>query len=131
MKLILPDGRELPAKTLPRARVDHVIDLQLQSGLGVDRIHANMQASEAFAMAVTHYLTRRAACDEITWKQVISMELHELGEGELEPGDIGYADEPQESDADPNPLASPTGDAPAEPDDTAAQPSDSAPPSRT
>lgn len=100
MKLVLPDGRELPLKNQRTARLDAVIELQLQGGDAVSaaNIDANAKAAPAFAIAVLYFLTLWSAGDRVKWTEVMGLSLVDLGQVVPEPGDPGYV-EPGTGDA--------------------------------
>lgn len=112
MKLILPDGRELPAKFPHTARLDAVIELQLQGGVrcSAENIKTNVKASSAFAAAVIYFLTLLSAGEKVRWVDVLALSQTDLGHPELEPGDPGYGDttEPTTDGEEADGVAGPT-----------------------
>jgi hypothetical protein len=114
VKLILPDGRELPAKNIGTARVDALIELQLQTGLKSEQLNARMKASEIFVNSVLFFLTLTSAGETVKWSDVMAKSQLDFGKLELEPGDDGYKDpEAAEGDVqDPptGPSGTPDGD---------------------
>jgi hypothetical protein len=107
MAKITWDGRTLKAVPLNKAKLTHIMALQLESGLSMAQMQELGKKSELFGVASTIYLSQRTAGIFEPWNRIADLPLEELGGGfqiELEPGD--RAQEAQE-DADPLSGATP------------------------
>lgn len=110
MKLILPDGRELPAKHVSTARLDAIIELQLQGGsrCSAENLRKNIEASSMFAGAALYFLTLASAGEKVKWADVLAMTPEDLGRVKQEPGDPGYVDPDAEPGTEAGEAPDPT-----------------------
>jgi hypothetical protein len=94
-------AHEFKVVNLDKARIRDIVSLQSESGMKLTEITDLGSSSEAFAMCVVSFLTRRNAGIFTTWEELYSGDISALGSVVQEPGDIAQA---AEAEAEENPT---------------------------
>lgn len=111
MRVVFKDGREYPAKNLRNARLDAIIELQLQSGFKIPQLNERIKASEIFGGSVLYFLSVWGTDSKVSWKTLMAAEHGDLPAIVPDPGDLEAIKEAQGQADDADPQTPAAGDA--------------------